>query len=142
MNPSQRTTVLLVEDDEIDVENFHRVMKREDISNPIVVATDGIYALEKLRGINSSKVPKPYVIMLDLNMPRMGGIEFLREIRADSELCDSTVFVLTTSSSKKDIDAASDFNIAGYLIKDELGSAYSRKTGMLDQFCKVVNLPH
>ena len=107
--------VLLVEDDEVDVMNVKRAFERNHITNPLFVAGDGVEALEKLRG---GEVPKGRrIVLLDLNMPRMNGIEFLRELRRDRELSATPVVVLTTSNDDRDKIEAYQLNIAGYLVK-------------------------
>src|SRR5690242_7516296 len=90
--------ILVVEDDEIDVEFLRRLLAKNAIKNPVYHAINGIEALEIMRGENEKdKVPKPFVVLLDINMPMMNGIEFLKELRSDDSLKDSVVFVLTTS---------------------------------------------
>lgn len=90
--------LLLVEDDEVDVQGLKRAFAKSRIGNPITVARDGIEALEILRGENGqAKLAKPHLILLDLNMPRMNGLEFLEAIRADEDLKTSVVFMITTS---------------------------------------------
>lgn len=97
-------TFLLVEDDEIDVMSVQRAMKREGIANPLVVARDGVEALEILRGDDPVRsVPSQVIILLDLNMPRMNGHEFLRSLRDDPNLAPMVVFVLTSSKLEADI---------------------------------------
>ncbi|MCE7073218.1 MULTISPECIES: response regulator [Dyadobacter] len=109
-------TILLVEDDEVDVMNVKRAFKKNNISNPLIVASNGIEALEVLRS-GSSDSPKPRIVLLDLNMPRMGGIEFLKEIRQDPELSSLSVFVMTTSNEDSDKIEAFNLNVAGYILK-------------------------
>ena len=76
--------ILLVEDDEVDVMNVRRAFEKNHITNPLFVAGNGVEALEKLR---NGKIPRERrIVLLDLNMPRMNGIEFLRELRADPVL--------------------------------------------------------
>ena len=84
--------ILLVEDDEVDVMNVRRAFQQHRIMNPLVVASDGVEALALLR---SGRVPSNRrLILLDLNMPRMNGIEFLRELRGDPTLHTAPVVVL------------------------------------------------
>ncbi|MBN4077976.1 response regulator [Nitrospina gracilis] len=109
---------LLVEDDEVDVKNVQRAFKKNNINNPLFVAGNGEEALEMLRGEGDSPiVPPPQVILLDLNMPKMGGLEFLQELRKDPRFKSLSVFILTTSDEERDKIAAYNFNIAGYILK-------------------------
>lgn len=134
--------LLLIEDDAVDVMSVKRAFQQERIVNPIHVAKDGVEALDMLRGENGhEKVPRPYVVMLDLNMPRMGGLEFLTEIRADAQLKDSLVFVLTTSGNESDKQAAYGLNIAGYLVKSEVGPGFLKAIALLDHYWRVVEFP-
>ena len=96
-----RTAHLLhVEDDDICQMMLSREFKKAKIANPISGACDGIDALEMLRGTNGrERLSRPFLILLDLNMPRMNGIEFLQELRQDDDLRKSIVFVLTTSDA-------------------------------------------
>lgn len=109
-------TILLVEDDEVDIMNVKRAFKKNNISNPLVVAHNGLEALEVLRS-PTTDAPKPRIILLDLNMPKMGGIEFLKEIRQDPELSSLSVFVMTTSNEDGDKIDAFNLNVAGYILK-------------------------
>lgn len=108
-------TILLVEDDEVDIMNVKRAFKKNNISNPLVIAHNGLEALEVLR--STSDGPKPKIVLLDLNMPKMGGIEFLKEIRQDPELATLSVFVMTTSNEDGDKIDAFNLNVAGYILK-------------------------
>ncbi len=141
-NESRTVTVLLVEDNEIDREGVRRAFAKHKIANPIIDAVDGIDALAILRGQGDRPpLPRPFLILLDINMPRMNGVEFLSGLRADDQLHDSTVFVLTTSKSEEDIVAAYDFNIAGYLIKSEVGQGFINVVQLLDHYWRVVEFP-
>lgn len=139
---SNRVTVFLVEDDQVDAEAIQRAFKKAGIANPIEVATDGVSALERLRGENGAKpVPRPYVILLDLNMPRMNGIEFLEALRSDETLRSSIAFVLTTSDDDRDKLAAYDKQVAGYMVKAKAGEDFVHLIGMLDNYWRVVEMP-
>jgi hypothetical protein len=112
--------VLLVEDDEVDVMNVKRAFKKNNITNPLYIATNGVEALTMLRGVDGNPPTVPAqrrLILLDLNMPRMGGIEFLQELRADPDLKSTPVVVLTTSNQDQDRVEAYNLNVAGYLLK-------------------------
>ena len=134
--------VLLVEDNEVDVEGVRRAFRRERIANPIHVATDGLEALHLLRGAHGHEpLTRPFLILLDLNLPRMNGIEFLRAVRADEQLHSAIVFVLTTSKSEEDIVASYDLNVAGYIVKEDVGRGFVRLIQMLDHYWRVVEFP-
>ena len=133
--------LLLVEDDPLDVMAIKRALKKSRIANPLIVAGDGIEALAILRGEGCEPLQRPNLILLDLNMPRMNGIEFLSELRKDSALRDSLVFVLTTSDDDADILRAYDNLIAGYMVKAKAGEDFVRLIGMLDNFWRVVEFP-
>ena len=134
--------VLLVDDDSIDVTAVRRAFRKAKIANPLHTARDGIEALAKLRGEDGTPpLPRPYIIILDLNMPRMGGLEFLRQIRQDPDHHDAIVFVLTTSKADEDRSASYDHNIAGYIVKSDVGRGFLNLTELLDCFWRVVMLP-
>ena len=138
----QDVTILLVEDDEVDVRAIRRGLEKQKISNPLIPATDGIEALQLLRGEGGrTKVPRPYLILLDLNMPRMNGIQFLQELRKDPRLTDSIVFVLTTSAAEEDQVAAYKEHIAGYLVKADAGENFLKAIQLLDKFVITVQFP-
>ncbi|MCC6993177.1 MAG: response regulator [Deltaproteobacteria bacterium] len=108
------THILLVEDDELDVMNVRRALSRAQVNAPLHVAQNGLEALEKLRG---GELPRRTVVLLDLNMPRMSGLEFLDELRRDPALRGTPVVVLTTSADERDRGAAYQHCVAGYMIK-------------------------
>jgi CheY-like chemotaxis protein len=134
--------ILLVEDDEVDVMAVKRAFRELKIANPLTVAKDGIEALEILRGINGcSPIPRPLIILLDLNMPRMGGLEFLDELRKDPELHRCVVFVMTTSADERDRVRAYEKNVAGYVLKHNLEHSFMDAIAMLEHYWRVVELP-
>jgi CheY-like chemotaxis protein len=133
--------ILLVDDNDVDVEGVLRAFTRKRIGNPITVARDGVEALHVLRGIGQPPLPRPFLILLDLAMPRMNGIEFLDTIRADADLKDSIVFVLTTSASDEDKVASYSHNVAGYIVKKEVGEGFVRLVSLLDHYWTVVQFP-
>ena len=133
--------ILLVEDDLVDQMSVERAFNRLKIANPIHVANDGVEALEMLRGENGPPIPKPFIILLDWNLPRMPGIEFLQELRSDPELKDSVVFVLTTSKAEEDKAAAYELNVAGYIVKEHVGEQFLNVVTMLGHYWRIVELP-
>jgi CheY-like chemotaxis protein len=138
MSNKEDITLLLVEDDDIDAMTVQRSFQKQRIANPIVRAYDGVEALEMLR---NERVSRPLIILLDLQMPRMGGIEFLTTLRADDDLKDIVVFVLTTSKSEEDLVKSYRQQIAGYFIKGEVGESFLDVVNVLDNYWKVVQLP-
>lgn len=116
---SEKTiNILLVEDDEVDVMNVKRAFQKNNLTNPMHHAGNGLEALSLLRGSDvNPPIPIPRIILLDLNMPRMGGIEFLHELRKDELLKNISVFVMTTSNEDKDKVDAYNLNVAGYILK-------------------------
>ena len=112
--------ILLVEDDEVDIMNVERAFKKVNILNPLFIARNGIEALNMLRDTEDSPGEVPHerrLILLDLNMPKMGGIEFLQHLRNDQNLKAIPVVVLTTSNQDRDLVEAYNLNVAGYLLK-------------------------
>jgi CheY-like chemotaxis protein len=134
----QLVNILLVEDDEVDVMNVQRAFAKNHITNPLFVARNGLEALTMLRG----DMPKGRrIVLLDLNMPRMNGIEFLRELRGDPELAAIPVIVLTTSTDDRDKIEAYRLNVAGYLVKPVTFSDFSDLMVTLNRYWMLVELP-
>ena len=140
---ARELNILLVEDDELDVMNVQRAFKKNNISNPLFVAGDGIEALEMLRGVGAGPYvpPNRRIILLDLNMPRMGGIEFLRELRKDPDLRPLTVIILTTSDEDRDKVEAYKLNVAGYILKPVTLQAFVEIMATLNKYWTVSELP-
>ena len=137
MQNTNEITLLLVEDDDIDAMTIQRSFKKQNITNPIVRVYDGLEALSLLK---KEEVTQPLVIILDLQMPRMGGIEFLKTIRADPKLSKLVVFVLTTSKAKSDIVSSYGEHIAGYFVKGQTGDKFCGLVSMLEHYFEIVHL--
>ena len=131
--------VLLVEDDQVDVMNVQRAFKKNNITNPLFIAGNGLEALELLRGGTIPK--KNRIVLLDLNMPKMNGLEFLRELRNDAELATTPVVVLTTSNADKDRVEAYQLNVAGYLLKPVTFTSFVEVMATLNKYWTLVELP-
>jgi CheY-like chemotaxis protein len=135
----RRLNILLVEDDELDVMNVRRAFNKNNIANPLYTAGNGQEALEMLRG---DAIPSERrLILLDLNMPRMGGIEFLKTLRADPKLQPTTVVVLTTSDEERDRVQAYNLNVAGYILKPVTLPAFVDLMATLNKYWSVNELP-
>lgn len=140
--PNNSVQILLVEDDDVDVAAMRRSLRQHKVSNPLAVANDGLQALAMLRGDEGyTRIKQPLVILLDLNLPRMGGLEFLEELRRDVELGDSVVFVLTTSDDDQDKASAYAHQVAGYLVKSKVGQDFVHLMSVLDSYWRLVELP-
>ncbi|MBA2686840.1 MAG: response regulator [Gemmatimonadaceae bacterium] len=131
--------LLIVEDDEVDVMNIQRAFEKNKIANPLFIAGNGLEALELLRG---GTIPKERrIILLDLNMPKMNGIEFLKALRADDDLRATPVVVLTTSNDEKDKIEAYNLNVAGYLLKPVTFSNFCEVMAALNKYWTLVEMP-
>ncbi len=131
--------ILLVEDDEVDVMNVRRAFEKAHVSNPLYVAGNGLEALDMLRGTTIPRERR--LVLLDLNMPKMNGIEFLEALRADPVLASTSVVVLTTSNDDQDKIDAYNLNVAGYLLKPVTFSNFCERMATLDKYWTLVEMP-
>lgn len=134
--------ILLVEDDEVDIMNVQRAFKKNNIRNPLFIARNGHEALEVLRGTHPDvTISSPRLILLDINMPRMGGIEFLTELRKDNQLKSISVFMMTTSNEESDKVAAYDLNVAGYVLKPLSFEGFTNAVSILSHYWHLCEMP-
>ncbi len=136
--------ILLVEDDALDVMNVQRAFKKNNVLNPLFVAGNGLEALDMLRGIDGKAPEVPLdrrIILLDLNMPRMNGIEFLRELRGDPLLNLIPVIVLTTSGEDRDKVEAFQLNVAGYIVKPVTLAHFIETMATLNKYWTLSEIP-
>jgi CheY-like chemotaxis protein len=134
--------ILLVDDDDGDAKAVERSFRKAKIANPLTRAVDGMEALEMLRGTNGkTKLPSPCVMLVDLNMPRINGIQFIQALRADKALHRSVVFVLTTSKRDEDKLAAYELNVAGYILKATAGADFMNLVNLVECYWRIVELP-
>jgi CheY-like chemotaxis protein len=139
---TQLVNILLVEDDEVDIMNVKRAFKKNNINNPLFIARNGLEAFDALKGSNPELiVPAPRIILLDINMPKMGGIEFLSQIRKNSDLRSTTVFVMTTSNEESDKIAAYDLNVAGYILKPLSFEGFTSAVAILNHYWHLCEMP-
>lgn len=136
-------TIMLVDDDQVDVMNVQRAFKKNNITNQLYVANNGIEALELLRGTEQTEkiTPAPKIILLDINMPKMNGIEFLRELREDPALHSISVFIMTTSNDDRDKFDAYNLNVAGYILKPVSFEKFVNAVSVLNNYWKLCELP-
>jgi CheY-like chemotaxis protein len=135
---TRNTNILLVEDDELDVENVRRAFLRSGIIPRLWVASDGEEALRLLRGPDYPRERR--LVLLDLSLPKMSGIELLRELRADPSLRSQAVVVLTTSNEERDRRDAHSLNVAGYLLKPITFPSFVEMMAALHHFWSFVEL--
>jgi len=134
--------LLLVDDDEVDVMNVQRAFKKNNITNPLYIAANGLEALMLLRDKSELAIPfQRRLILLDLNMPKMGGIEFLRELRADEALKHIPVIVLTTSNEDGDKVEAYNLNVAGYILKPVTFARFVEAMATLNKYWTLSEIP-
>lgn len=132
----KKNTILLVEDDELDVISVQRSLKKINADYELFTAYNGVEALEMLRG-KADKQPMPALpnlIMLDINMPKMNGIEFLKILRSEETLKHIKVFVMTTSGEENDRKATEKLGVSGYLIKPLNFNNNNKRTDSMDAF--------
>lgn len=133
--------ILLVEDDEVDVEFVQRALRPASHACCLTVAANGQEALELLKSRSSQSPPGPCLILLDLHMPVMTGLEFLRALRNDPVLHQCIVFILTTSNLDVDRQAAYAHHAAGYILKSQLTENPRKLLDLLEAYRKLVEFP-
>lgn len=142
MMGEKMVNILLVEDDEVDVMNVKRAFRKNNVTNPLYVCNNGMEALNFLRGERDPSITEiPKIVLLDLNMPKMGGIEFLRELRKDEKLKNISVFVMTTSNEDKDKVDAYNLNVAGYILKPLSMERFIEAVSTLNNYWKLCEYP-
>ncbi|MBX9851115.1 MAG: response regulator [Cytophagaceae bacterium] len=128
-------SILLIEDDELDIISVTRSINKINADIKLHTAFNGIEALEMLKGKSSAKLnPDPDLILLDINMPKMNGIEFLRELRKDEKYKSIKVFIMTTSNEDQDRAEAEALGISGYVIKPLNFNTNTKKNSSMDNF--------
>ncbi|SFU99090.1 response regulator [Pseudoduganella namucuonensis] len=137
MNNSSKP-ILLVEDDSVDVMTIRRALKEIRVGNPVVVMEHGEAALDHLRDPANER---PCIILLDLNMPVMNGIEFLREAKADPALRRIPVVVLTTSEEQQDKVNSFDSGVAGYMAKPVDYRRFVEVVRSIDLYWTISEMP-
>ena len=134
--------ILLVEDDDGDARAVERTFAKARIANPIVRAIDGVEAMDILQGTHGrTRLERPYMLLVDLNLPRFNGIQLIEAIRADQDLHDSVIFVLTTSNRTEDKESAHALNVTGYILKENAGDDFLRLFSLVDSYWRIVEMP-
>ncbi len=131
----KHAAILLVEDDRVDIMTVQRALTRNNVSNPLYIARTGLEALGMLRGEGFRKIdPPPALILLDLNLPRMSGTEFLKELRADPELRSLKIIVLTSSNEPSDKAVAFKYDVDDYIVKPHSFDEFTKAIGTILAF--------
>ena len=125
----------------IDAEALKRALKKCDFKKELVRVRTGSEALELLRGQGDKTIESPYIIFLDINMPRMNGHEFLTEMRADSALKRNVVFILSSSTMEKDLSLAYDKNVAGFFRKPNSFAGFKEFIDFVLRYSATNNFP-
>ena len=139
-----KKSILLVEDDELDVISVQRTLAKIALPYELFIAHNGREAIDYLNKLSDSAMPD--VVMLDLNMPRMNGIEFLKNIRAEEKYKDLKVFVMTTSNDTPDRIKTQELGISGYIIKPMSYTGNIKNSDSMESFVqfhltKIFNEP-
>ena len=134
--------ILHVEDDPVDVGNLQRVCTRLGVRNPLYAVGNGEQALDLLRGKGPhGREPRPGLILLDLSMPVMSGLEFLREAKSDPELRVIPVVVLTASNHQADRRNAYELGAAGYLVKPIEFDRFAEVVAAIERYWTLCEVP-
>lgn len=133
--------VLVVEDDNVDQMLLRRLFAKMNLESSLVFAENGEDALRILREETEKKLSPSFLIVTDLNMPKMGGLELLKALREDKKLASIVVYVLTTSISESDITEAYKYNIAGYITKDQLREKTDEVVALLSSYTSLNIFP-
>ena len=138
MPKQNEVNILLIEDDDIHAEAFARTIKKCDLTYNLKITDNALEAFNILR---IPKIPNPYIIFLDLNLPSISGFEFLKELREDPLLKESIVFIITTSDDEKDIETAYEYNVAGYVNKAELAQKKELLPKLINSYSRLNKFP-
>jgi CheY-like chemotaxis protein len=134
--------ILLVEDDDGDAKAVERTFLKARIANSILRARDGVEAMEILKGTDKQpRIEPPYLLLVDLNMPRMNGIQLVTAIREDPGLHETVIFMLTTSNRGEDKQAAYSLNVTGYILKEKAGEDFLKLFSLVDGYWRIVEMP-
>jgi len=130
--------ILLIEDDDVDVMTVNRALRDSEVANELVSMSDGEEAIEHLR---DESAEKPSIILLDLNMPKMDGVEFLKIVKADKALNKIPVVILTTSNSDRDVIKSFELGAAGYMVKSVDYEKFVETIRAIDRYWTLSKLP-
>jgi len=130
--------LMLIEDDDIDVMTVNRAMQDLKVTNQLVSMSNGEEAIKYLR---DESAVKPSLVLLDLNMPKMDGAEFLKIVKADKALKKIPVVILTTSNSDRDVIKSFELGAAGYMVKSVDYEKFVETIRAIDRYWTLSKLP-
>ena len=136
---NKHNPILLVEDDSVDAMMVSRALKELEVPNKLIHHENGEEALAFLK---DDKLTKPCIILLDLNMPRMGGLEFLGIVKKDAQLKTIPIVILTTSSEHQDLHTSFSHSVAGYMIKPVDYNKFVKMMESISSYWSHSELPH
>ncbi len=139
-HPRFPPTVVLIEDDDVDAMAVERSFRGRLPDLRIVRATNGLDGLAAIRRVREECGGR-FVVILDLNMPRMTGIELLAALREDRSLASTIAFVLTTSQDSRDLEVAYGYNVAGYMVKEIDGVPTNDVATLVATYFNMVSFP-
>ena len=138
-------SILVVEDDEVDIRNIRRAFGRNGIRNPVHFVEDGESALAFLRHEapfeDPSDAPRPALILLDLNLPKMNGLEFLQTYKEDPSLRDIPAVILTTSDEPTDRRRSYEYGISGYIVKPVSFESFTEAMRRFELYWSICEVP-
>jgi CheY-like chemotaxis protein len=145
MHPQEQIKILLVEDDDGHARLIERNLRKVSLINPIERVPDGQEAMDYLtnqgRYADRRQYPRPKLILLDINLPRLDGIEVLERIKRDPNLCALPVIMLTSTDTQAEIDRCYRAGASGYVAKPVNISSLGEKLNRLGMFLEIVELP-
>jgi CheY-like chemotaxis protein len=139
---SQHVHIVMIDDDDVDVEAVARLLSTQAAPYTLTVFHNGREAQDALSGdFGRRLLTEPYLVLLDLNMPRMNGFELLEWLRSHPDLQRSIIYVFTTSVAAVDVERAYRHFVAGYLPKAQMGAGYTNLLSLLDTLSGTVHFP-
>lgn len=141
MTATEAPDLLVVEDNPDDVELTLRAFRRASLTNPVQVARDGVEALDVLLGEGKGRTPLPRVVLLDLKLPRVSGLEVLARLREDERTRNLPVVVLTSSREEPDVKRAYELGVNSYVVKPVEFEKFVDAVGRVGVYWLSLNLP-
>ncbi len=143
MAPLQAATILLIEDDDGHARLIEKNIRRAGVTNAILHLRDGTSAVDFLFGPAAPPLPasRPLMILLDLNLPDMSGIDILKRVKADDRFRRAPVIVLTTTDDKAEIERCYDFGCNVYITKPLIYHHFAEAIRQLGLFLSVIQIP-